>query len=58
VIGPTEEPGAPPALATRETHALHERARKFFALPAKARAQESFIFDDGPLPRWPATCRS
>ncbi len=49
MIGPTEEPGAPPALATRETHALHERARKFFALPAKARAQESFIFDDGPL---------
>ena len=49
MIGPTEEPSAPPALATRETHALHERARKFFALPAKARAQESFVFEDGPL---------
>ncbi|HKP09610.1 MAG TPA: AAA family ATPase [Gaiella sp.] len=49
MIGPTEEPGAPPALATRETRALHERARKFFARPGKARAQESFVFEDGPL---------
>ena len=40
MIGPTEEPGAPPALATRETRALHERARKFFARPGKARAQQ------------------
>jgi uncharacterized protein (TIGR02646 family) len=49
VIGPTEEPGAPPALAARETRALHDRARAFFERPARDRAQETFVFDDGPL---------
>jgi uncharacterized protein (TIGR02646 family) len=49
VIGPTEEPGAPPALASRETRVLDDRARAFFERPAKERAQETFAFEDGPL---------
>ncbi len=49
MIGPSEEPGAPPALSGRETRALHDRARAFFERPAKERTQETFAFDDGPL---------
>ncbi len=49
MIAATSDTRSPPALATKETQALRERARTFFERPAAERAQESFSFDDGPL---------
>ena len=49
MISPDARPEAPAALTSREVTEAIERARAFFERPARDRAQESFVFDDGLL---------
>ena len=49
MISPDARPEAPAVLTSGEVTAAVERARSFFERPARDRAQETFVFDDGLL---------
>jgi uncharacterized protein (TIGR02646 family) len=49
VIAATADPRVPKALESKDTRALVDAARAYFARPAKERTQETFAFDERPL---------